>query len=130
MDTYACTAMTKWNGSWELYYCDTLVFRTQGTGGNDGGSGVSYVTHFGNFHNIVATHDGTTRKFFINGIQVMSNSNAITGQNTTDPIGIGAYHGGIYAFQGAISNYSLYNRALTSQEITQNFNALRTRFGI
>jgi len=33
-------------------------------------------------------------------------------------------------FQGKISNFKIYNRALTASEIQQNFNALRGRFGI
>ena len=35
-----------------------------------------------------------------------------------------------HMFVGKISNVSLYNRALTSKEIKQNFEALRGRFGI
>lgn len=31
---------------------------------------------------------------------------------------------------GTVSNFKLYNRALSAQEITQNFNALRGRYGI
>lgn len=130
MDTYQCTAMTKWNGSWELYYCANLVFRTQGTGGNDGNSGYSYTSELNDFHSIIATHDGTTRKLYVNGTQRMSNTNTVTNQNTTNSIGIGAYHGGAYAFQGALSYYSLYNRALDVNEITQTHNELKTRFGL
>ena len=130
MDTYDCTALTKWNGSWEIYYCANLVFRTQGTGGNDGNSGYSYTNELNNFHSIIATHDGTTRKLFVNGVQRMSNSNSMSGQNTSNSIGIGGYHGGAYAFQGALSYYSLYNRALDVSEIDQTHNALKTRFGI
>ena len=33
-------------------------------------------------------------------------------------------------FSGNISYVSMYNRALSQQEISQNFNALRGRFGI
>ncbi|CAF34239.1 hypothetical protein S-PM2d174 [Synechococcus phage S-PM2] len=33
-------------------------------------------------------------------------------------------------FDGNISQVSIYNRALTAQEVLQNFNALRTRFGL
>jgi hypothetical protein len=33
-------------------------------------------------------------------------------------------------FQGSISNYVIYNKALTAQEITQNYNATKTRFGL
>jgi hypothetical protein len=33
-------------------------------------------------------------------------------------------------YDGKISNFKIYNRALTPQEIQQNFNATRSRFGI
>jgi hypothetical protein len=32
--------------------------------------------------------------------------------------------------QGSIASVQLYNRALSAQEISQNFNATRGRFGI
>jgi hypothetical protein len=33
-------------------------------------------------------------------------------------------------FTGNIAQVSIYNKALTAAEVEQNFNALRTRFGI
>jgi hypothetical protein len=33
-------------------------------------------------------------------------------------------------FNGNVGNVQIYNRALTQAEITQNFNALRGRYGI
>lgn len=35
-----------------------------------------------------------------------------------------------YAFNGSIGLTQLYNRALTTLEVQQNFNATRSRFGI
>jgi hypothetical protein len=37
---------------------------------------------------------------------------------------------GYHNFEGSIANVSIYNRALTSLEIQQNFNATRRRFGL
>jgi hypothetical protein len=128
--TYTCTAMTKWTDSWEIYYCPSLVWRTQGTGGSDGGSGLNHTTNLDKFHLITATHDGTTRKFYINGEEIYTNNNPVSGQNMTNPISIGAYPNGHYATIGAIPVYMLYNRALTPTEVKQIFNAQRGRFGI
>jgi hypothetical protein len=125
---YVCTAFTKWNGAWELYYCSTMTFRTQGTNGNDAGASVG--TSPGTWRNIVATHDGVNRKLFVNTTNVLSDINTVTGQNTTEPISIGAYNGGIYSSYGAIPIYRVYNRALTTEEITQNYNATKSRFGL
>jgi hypothetical protein len=44
----------------------------------------------------------------------------------------GGYSSGgfYYAFQGSIAYFRVYNKALNSSEIQQNFNALRGRYGI
>jgi hypothetical protein len=123
-----CTAFTKWDGSWELYYCSSMVFRTQGSGGNDGVSSIGSSP--GTWRNIVATHDGTTRKLTVNNTVVLNDTNAVTGQNTDQPIAIGAYNGGIYASYGAIPIYRLYNRPLSASEIASNYNAQKSRFGL
>jgi hypothetical protein len=130
LTSVVCTAMTKWDGSWEIFYCNNLVWRTQGTGGNDGNSGLASSVYLNQFHQVTATHSGTERKFYINGELFFTNSNTVTTQNSTNSISIGAYANGNYATVGAIPCYSLYNRVLTAQEISQNFQALRGRFGI
>jgi hypothetical protein len=38
--------------------------------------------------------------------------------------------GTYYPLDGNVYNFQMYNRVITQAEITQNFNALRTRFGI
>jgi len=50
----------------------------------------------------------------------------------TNPVGINADipRGTITTFNGRIVSIQAYNRALTSSEIQQNFNALRGRYGI
>ena len=126
--TYVCTAMTKWNSSWEIYYCSGLVFRTQGTGGADLSAGVS--TSAGNWRHLVATHNGATAKFYVNGVETMSTSNPITNQNTTSNVSIGAYDNGLYASYGALPIYRLYNRVLNYSEVLQNYEAQRTQFGV
>jgi hypothetical protein len=130
MDTYTCTAMTKWAGSWEFYYCGDLTHRTTGTGGTDGTSGYSYTNQLNNFHQIIGTHDNTTRTLYVNTVNRLSDSNTVSGQDSASSIGIGAYHGGTYSFQGAMPIYRLYNRALSAKEVSQNFNAHRSRFGL
>ena len=50
--------------------------------------------------------------------------------NTTDPIQIGGVTWIPRYFTGNISAVLLYNRVLSATEIQQNFNALRTRYGI
>jgi hypothetical protein len=123
-----CTAITRWSNTWELYYCPTLTFRTMGTGGTDGGS--SAGTSPGTWRNVVATHDGVNRKMYVNTGLVLNDTNNVYSQDTSSPIAIGAYDSGIYATNGAIPIYRIYNRALSSTEITQNYNATKNRFGL
>jgi hypothetical protein len=45
-------------------------------------------------------------------------------------INIGRFHAGGNLFGGNIAVVQVYNRALQSSEISQNFNALRQRYGV
>jgi len=126
--SYVCTAMTKWDGSWEVYYCSGLVFRIQGTGGTDISTGVS--SSAGNWRHIVCTHSGAVANTYVNGVLISSNNNTPTGQNTTNVVSIGAYSNGIYASYGSLPVYKLYNRVLSSSEVLRNYNATKGRFGL
>jgi hypothetical protein len=48
---------------------------------------------------------------------------------TSEIFGLGAGYG-YYRMQGDLSIASVYNRALTDNEVLQNFNALRGRYGV
>lgn len=126
--TYTCTAMTKWDGSWEVYYCSGLVWRSQGTGGSDYSTGLSYSTYLNQFHMITCTHDGTTRKVYINGNLYGTNSNTVSSQNDSDVVSIGAYYNGIYATIGSIPYHMLYGKVLSDNEVFRNYQATRGRF--
>jgi hypothetical protein len=130
MDTYYCTALTRWAGPWEIYYCTSLVHRTIGTNGSDGNSGYSYTNKLGTFHQIVGTHNGSSRRLYVNGESVLSDTNVVSNQDFSAGLGIGAYFNGTYAFFGTMPVYKIYNRALSQEEISQNFNALKGRFRI
>ena len=69
---------------------------------------------------------------YLNGILQNSSSAADTGNTAvagTSWIGM-EYHSISYGFNGKIPYTAAYNRALTSDEVLQNFNALRGRYGI
>jgi hypothetical protein len=84
------------------------------------------------WNHMVATFDGSTKKIYVNGAQKASA--AVTGtitQNTTGSAYIGTYGNFAgYPYNGKIGVTRIYNRALTADEITANFNALRGRYGI
>ena len=86
----------------------------------------------GEWGNIVGTYDGTNQKIYHNGVEVASTNPGLgfldAGSNN---LTIGeSYYGSNEFFNGKLSATSIYNRALTPQEIQQNYNALRGRFGI
>ena len=76
------------------------------------------------------------------GIKIYFNSIEDTGESSTSPdigwtsssgnfFSVGSVASGdAYFYDGSISQISIYNKVLTSQEVRQNFNALRGRFGI
>ena len=89
------------------------------------GSGTLGVFSYGTM-----TVDATGVKFYINGQLVGSNSwTGTAGPPTTAEV----FKLGVYSSSyrtGNIAQVSVYNRALTAAEITQNFNALRGRYGL
>jgi hypothetical protein len=70
----------------------------------------------------------STLDIYVNG--VLSQSLSINANITTNNVNIGRYQSGTRPYNGNIAQVSIYNRALTAQEIQQNFNATRGRFGI
>ena len=69
---------------------------------------------------------------YINGVNDtvrFSNTN-LTVNFTTFKLYIGARAGSSLFFYNNIANISIYNRALSQQEITQNYNATKSRFNL
>jgi hypothetical protein len=83
--------------------------------------------------NILVTYDGaTTIKIYENGNQTQTlllSTSCNTG-NTNVWIGSITPSYQSWYFDGRVALTHLYNRALSAQEVSQNFNALRGRFGI
>lgn len=77
------------------------------------------------------TYDNVTAKLYLNGVLTHSTSSGgpVT-LNSTQPFQIATRGLGGSTFFGRISQVSMYNRALTSSEILQNYNAKRVRFGL
>jgi hypothetical protein len=71
---------------------------------------------------------GTTLDIYING--VLGQSIATNVNVTTNNVNIGRWQSSLRPYAGSIAQVSIYNRALTADEIAQNYNATRGRFGI
>ena len=82
---------------------------------------------------IVCVADGTTMRIYNNGVgDVTTQSYDGTIKLTTKKLVVGSLReeDSIYNYRGRIGFSRIYNRALTSTEVSQNFNATRARFGI
>ena len=113
---------------------DTWQFWTgTGTGTNSGGgswhqinSGVSVYPGGNGWAFLTATYDGTTMKFYVNGVQKGGNLDASAHKNTTEPMRIGAgteVTAPDYYFNGKIDEVAIWNEALGSAEITALYNS-------
>jgi hypothetical protein len=92
---------------------------------------VTCVSSYGNniWTLITGVFTGTNLLIYQNGI--LENSGSFSGTIGTNSISVKiGKPNDTYAFGGNVATTQIYNRALSAQEVSQNFNALRGRFGI
>ena len=86
------------------------------------------------WYNFCWTADGTNSILYRNGSSVSTNTKTSLSMSNTAvqlTVGRGGQSSTGNAFMnGRVGNVSMYNRALTADEIAQNFNATRGRYGI
>jgi hypothetical protein len=90
-------------------------------------SAVDAAAYNGLWTNFTGTYDGSRLTLYINGILY---STALFGLS---PIRVRTGNvtiGGTRYLDGKVSNVVIYNRALSAQEILQNYNATKTRYGL
>jgi hypothetical protein len=88
---------------------------------------------YGTWYNLTGTYDGSLIKTYVNGkfTNQSTQTGSIQAANTPNFFGLGA--NGLDTSNPTkcdISNVSIYTVTLSADEILQNFNALRGRFGI
>ena len=98
------------------------------------GDGTTYTSYgfvvtntFQTWNHFVAIISPTNIKNYCNG-QLMYNTNGITLRGSFDRIWLGTRINQYW--NGWISGLQVYNRALSAQEVLQNFNATKNRYGL
>lgn len=93
----------------------------------------------GSWYQLVVTRSGNVFTPYVNGVNLGTgstraytafasvSSDICLGGATNVGAGVSSY---LYYAKNTIANMKMYDRALTANEILQNFNALRSRFGI
>jgi hypothetical protein len=86
------------------------------------------------WHQITVTFESTSHKSFLDGILFDTISKTQTNYSATYYYYVGSgknsswTNTGNMTFSGNISNFLFYNRALTAQEVLQNYNATKRRY--
>lgn len=90
----------------------------------------------GSWTNVVITFNSGTHQMYINSAYIGQRTGLNqTFYSSTYYYFVGAGHSagrslGTHFFNGKVSNFTFYNRALFASEVSQNFNALRGRYGL
>jgi hypothetical protein len=106
----------KGNKLCSLHYADDITFS-------------SFSPIINTPYHAVMSYDNSSRvvKLYVNGVFIESGTHSGNLNITSQNLFIG---GGPRGWTGKISTPQIYNRVLSDAEITQNFNALRGRYGI
>ena len=82
------------------------------------------------WNHLVASYIGGTVQLYINGIAGVMTGSPVFNITNTGTLYIGRFISAGYEISGSISGTKLYNRGLSAEEVQQNFNATRGRYGI
>lgn len=96
----------------------------------------SYSYSLNTWYNICVTHNRSggisTLKLYLNGIEIPSNTSnsSLTPITNNHSFKIGNGRSNTSPFPGKIPIVGLYNRELSASEVLQNFNVVKSRFGL
>ena len=145
VDDGLCTASggDPYEGLVSKDYCNDFVLSVQCSGSNinkvltkvvntSGGSSGNLVSttlvNDSNWHHAVVTADGTNVNIYIDG--KYENQGALSGDVDDDNVRttIGSYSTLVNYFNGTIDEVKIYNRALSAEEILNNYNASKRKY--
>lgn len=110
---------------------NSLRFRVYASDGTNTLSYFSFTTTIDTYVFVDVIYDGAYVWFYKNGVYSDKSQLYNYGFGTNSgPLIIGEFYTYAAKWNGNISNFKVYNRALTQEEITQNFNTLKGRYGL
>lgn len=99
------------------------------------GSANTYECAGGNFdsvgwHYVVGVWDGSYISIYIDGKKEASCTESVNYHGNSGSHSIGKFAGSPYYFNGLIGSIAVYDEALTSNEILENYNITKSRYGL
>jgi hypothetical protein len=118
------------SGYFQIRYNASNAVQLVKSNAADMGSFTGYTSTANNdvYLTVRFTKSSNAYDLYINGAYISSITNAQTFV-TTGPL-LGSGYPGSEHFNGNIYSFTYYNRALSSTEILQNYNALKSRYGL
>ena len=114
-------------GFW--YNQPSSVFLYQRYGTSDMNAQYNATVSLNTWYHMVGTSSSNNHTLYLNNVVRATSTTGTTFASSTDPYKVG--YGSIHTYHiGNVSNCRIYNRALTAEEVQQNFNALRSRYSI
>jgi hypothetical protein len=122
-------------GTWWFAQNSTNTNRiTFNISSTDGGTFVTSTTTpilLNGWHNIVFTRMGSTGSLYTNNTLTITDTSSDSNLNSSAPIWIaGTSPSAAKRTSMTLSQTSIYNHALSAQEVLQNYNATKTRYGL
>lgn len=128
------------NVSYSIRTTGTTFYAQLGSGSGSGSTlFVNSTNHVGTLNTwyqlVYVFKNGATKTLetFVNGSSIGTVNHSLASLlNSTNPLYLGSYNGGEYAqwFDGKIGIARIYNKALSSEETLQNFNANKSLYGL
>jgi hypothetical protein len=84
--------------------------------------------NFNEWRYYTSTYDGTVGSLYENGALIGTTNMSVEIEKTADPFNIGRWNGGSIDFSGKFGTIMTYNRALSAQEVKQNYDATKGRY--
>ena len=100
-----------------------------GDGWTNTGVSFSSATDTGKWFNIVAIKTSNNAYVYVNGVLRATKGSALS-WGFNDYPAVGRHPNLTEWLDGKVSNIKLYNTALTAAQVTQNYNAQKSRFGL